>query len=210
MTQTLQQALLKAGLISQEKLKKAEQDKKAAQRAHHQQSRPGHGAPQRPQQARPGPGIPGDYRSQPSQANVAKAATPPPPAATKPALKTDKKSERGPAASDSLRDGGRSSRPDRGDQMRGLGRERDRSPGFIEGKHHHHIRTDCEACGRTSPDVEYYEHRNRSLDKYWLCVKCADDNNILDDFRQTMQSSQSQRGLFQRGYGHTKIFRKKL
>lgn len=193
MTQTLQQALLKAGLISQEKLKKAEQDKKAAQRAHHQQSRPGHGSPQRPQQARPGPGIPGDYRSQPSQANVAKAATPPAPTTARPAQKPAPRPAR-PAQTD---------RPPPPPAAK-------KGVGFIEGKHHHHIRTDCEACGRTSPDVEYYEHRNRSLDKYWLCVKCADDNNILDDFRQTMQSSQSQRGLFQRGYGHTKIFRKKI
>lgn len=82
--------------------------------------------------------------------------------------------------------------------------------GFIEGMHHHHLRTQCEACEKSSPDVEYYEHRNRALDKYWLCVRCADTNNILDEFRQTMQSSQSQKGLFQRGYGPTKIFRRKL
>lgn len=156
MTQTLQQALLKAGLISQDKLKKAEAEKKAAERAARFPKKEERRPPPPPKLAAPKP---------------AKPAPPPP----RPAAPPPKK-----------------------------------SLGFIEGKHHHHIRTQCEACGRPSPDVEYYEHKNRALDKYWLCVRCADDNNILDDFRQTMQSSQSQKGIFQRGYGPTKVFRKKL
>jgi hypothetical protein len=162
MTQTLQQALLKAGLVTQEKLKKAESEKKAARRSHNQaqhQSRPAH-------QARPA--RPPQQQVQPEKRQKPMPERPPAPPAVK------------------------------------------KSVGFIEGKHHHHIRTDCEACGKSFPDVEYYEHKNRSLDKYWLCVRCADNNNILDDYRQTMQSSQSQKGLFQRGYGHTKIFRRKL
>jgi hypothetical protein len=157
MTQTLQQALLKAGLISQDKLKKAEAEKKAAERADRFPKK---------EERRPPPPPP---KPAPAAAKPARAAPAPRPA---PPQK--------------------------------------KSVGFIEGKHHHHIRTQCEACGRPSPDVEYYEHKNRALDKYWLCVRCADDNNILDDFRQTMQSSQSQKGIFQRGYGHTKIFRKKI
>ncbi|HSA59514.1 MAG TPA: hypothetical protein VLJ37_07495 [bacterium] len=156
MTQTLQQALLKAGLISQDKLKKAEAEKKAAERAARFPKKEERRPPPPPKLAAPKP---------------AKPAPPPP----RPAAPPPKK-----------------------------------SLGFIEGKHHHHIRTQCEACGRPSPDVEYYEHKNRALDKYWLCVRCADDNNILDDFRQTMQSSQSQKGIFQRGYGPTKVFRRKL
>lgn len=85
--------------------------------------------------------------------------------------------------------------------------ESKRKPGFIEGKHHHHIRTECEACGKSSPDVEYYEHKNRSLDKKWLCVKCADTYNISDDFRQTVQSQHAKSGLFRRQYGATKVFK---
>jgi len=176
MTQTLQQALLKAGLISQEKLKKAEADKKSAQRAHREQQRDSRQDPRqnpRPQQARPAQNQ--EHRQEP------KRNPPPPP---RPAVKAPPP------------------RPEVAPPKK--------SVGFIEGKHHHHIRTDCEACGRSSPDVEYYEHRNRALDKYWLCVRCADNNNILDEFRQTMQSSQAQKGIFQRGYGPTKIFKRKI
>ncbi len=79
-------------------------------------------------------------------------------------------------------------------------------PKPVEKIHEHHLRTFCDACGKTSPDVEYYQHSNRSLDKYWLCVRCADENNILDDTRQTHQSPQAQKKLFLRGYGGTKIF----
>lgn len=156
MTQTLQQALLKAGLVTQDKLKKAEADKKAAERAARFPKK---------EERRPSP--------PPKQAAPKSARPAPPP--PRPAAPPQKK-----------------------------------SVGFIEGKHHHHIRTQCEACGRPSPDVEYYEHKNRALDKYWLCVRCADDNNILDDFRQTMQSSHAQKGIFQRGYGPTKVFKRKI
>lgn len=185
MTQTIQEALLKAGLISKEKLAKAEADKKAAQRAQHarqnyqgpqQRSQGAHQGQQRPpQQARP------DTRPQNAAPRPATATAPSAPkAAPRPPQRPAKPYF--PPAPPVHKEG----------------------DGLSEGKHAHHIRTDCDACGRSSPDVEYYEHKNRSLDKYWLCVKCADTNNILDDFRKTSQSSQSQRGLFQRGYGHTK------
>ena len=82
-----------------------------------------------------------------------------------------------------------------------------KSVGFIEGKHHHHIRTACEACGKSSPDGDYSEHKNRNLDKKWLCVKCADTHNISDEFRQTVQSQHAKSGLFRRQYGRTKIFK---
>ena len=166
MTQTLQEAMLKAGLISQEKLKKAEADKKAAQREQRQQKRPqatGRAVPVGSEDLSEPARRAGEFRR---SRKGPPAPLPPPPPKKKPL-------------------------------------------GFLEGKHHHHSRTDCEACGRPSPDVEYYEHKNRSLDKFWLCVRCADDNNIHDDFRQTMQSPQAMKGLFQRGYGPTKIFKKR-
>ncbi len=182
MTQTLQDALLKAGLISQEKLKKAEIDKKAAQRAARRPDQPSHmhgpqGQGRRPD-AKPHFTKPVDTKpvfTKPvdTKPHFTKPVAPKPPV-----------------------------RQPRPEEIKG--------PGFIEGKHHHHSRTDCEACGHSSPDVEYYEHKNRSLNKYWLCVKCADTHNIHDDFRQTMQSPQAMRGLFQRNYGPTKIFRKKM
>ena len=82
-----------------------------------------------------------------------------------------------------------------------------RSKGFIEGKHAHHLRNQCEHCERFSPDVEYYEHRNQSLSEKWLCVKCADQYNIEDRYRQTMQSQNTKSGLFRREYGATKVFK---
>ncbi len=154
MTQTLQQALLKAGLISEDKLKKAEADKKAAQRAAKM----------------------GAAASRPSQTQATKPSSP------------HQRPSRLPAPREA---------------------PQKKSPGFIEGKHLHHIRTLCDACGRSSPDVEYYEHKNRSLEKYWLCVRCADDNNILDQFRQTVQSSHAIKGVFRRNYGPTKVFARK-
>ncbi len=72
--------------------------------------------------------------------------------------------------------------------------------------HEHHIRTDCESCRRTGPDVEHYEHSNRLLLVKWLCVKCADSHNIPDQTRQTRQSQFARSGLFRREYGATKIF----
>jgi hypothetical protein len=80
-------------------------------------------------------------------------------------------------------------------------------PGFIERKHHHHLRTLCDACQKSGPDVEYYEHKNRSLDAKWLCVKCADTYNIPDNCRETMQSQFSITGRFIRNYGATKVFK---
>lgn len=82
-----------------------------------------------------------------------------------------------------------------------------KSVGFLEGKHHHHLRTECEACRKGSPDVEYYEHAHKGLPHKWLCVKCADACNILDQYRQTMQSPHAQQGVFRRQYGPTKVFK---
>lgn len=79
--------------------------------------------------------------------------------------------------------------------------------GFLEGKHLHHLRTECEACRKSAPDVEYYEHSKKSLAAKWLCIQCADGENILDDCRQTVQSEQAMKGHFQRRYGPTKVFK---
>jgi len=72
--------------------------------------------------------------------------------------------------------------------------------------HDHHHRTECEACHKTAPDVERYEHRNRLIDVQWLCILCADQYKISDDLRKTAQSSSSKRRLFIRNYGHTRRF----
>ena len=82
-----------------------------------------------------------------------------------------------------------------------------KSVGFLEGKHLHHVRTECELCQKTEPDVEYYEHNKKSLSVKWLCVTCADNQNILDDCRQTVQSEHAMRKVFRRRYGPTKVFK---
>lgn len=68
----------------------------------------------------------------------------------------------------------------------------------------HTIRNQCELCDKFSPDVEFYEHRNRHVEKKWLCMKCADTNNISDDVRRTAQSPYARGGRFLREYGHTR------
>lgn len=152
MTQTLQEALLKAGLVSKEKLQKVASEKKMAERREREAAKPQ--PPRPPLKAKVVP------LKQSSQRFERKAAERP----VEPKKKT---------------------------------------LGFIEGKHHHHLRTDCEACEKSSPDVEYYQHPNRSFPHYWLCVRCADEHNILDDFRQTKQSQHSMSGAFRRNYGRT-------
>lgn len=67
----------------------------------------------------------------------------------------------------------------------------------------HNIKAQCENCGKFSPDVERYEHKNKLVDGNWLCMRCADDNNIDDKFRLTAQSTYSKTGLFIRQYGKT-------
>jgi hypothetical protein len=71
--------------------------------------------------------------------------------------------------------------------------------------HEHQLRILCELCKKTTPDVEYYEHRNKLVgNNKWLCLRCADDNQIDDQCRQTAQSTQSKTKLFSRQYGRTK------
>lgn len=71
-------------------------------------------------------------------------------------------------------------------------------------RHDHHHRTECELCHKTAPDVERYEHTNRSTDAKWLCIPCADRLQIDDNCRQTAESDFSMRKMFRRQYGRTK------
>lgn len=74
------------------------------------------------------------------------------------------------------------------------------------GVHAHHIRTDCGHCKKSSPDIEFYEHTNRSIEAKWLCIPCADKAWIKDECRQTNQSSHAKAGRFRREFGATKRF----
>ena len=69
---------------------------------------------------------------------------------------------------------------------------------------HQEQRNFCDHCKNLYPDVEFYSHRNRSIEAQWLCLKCADYNQILDDFRTTAQSDYSIKNVFLRRYGHTR------
>ena len=62
----------------------------------------------------------------------------------------------------------------------------------------------CEVCNATMPDVERYHHKNALIDAVWICLNCADKNEIHDKFRVTAQSDFSKRGKFQRFYGPTR------
>ncbi len=69
------------------------------------------------------------------------------------------------------------------------------------------IRIVCEVCGKTAPDVEQYQHKNRLIQgKEWLCIPCADEYCIDDQCRLTHQSSQAKSKMFIRQYGRTKKF----
>ena len=67
----------------------------------------------------------------------------------------------------------------------------------------------CEACDKSAPDVEEYDHNNKRLGrKTWFCIQCADEYQIDDKHRVTNQSSQAKQGMFIRRFGRTKQFRK--
>lgn len=68
------------------------------------------------------------------------------------------------------------------------------------------VRTDCEYCKKYASDVEYYRHNNKFVEVRWLCMKCADEYRILDELRQTHQSSDARSGRLIRQYGPTKKF----
>ncbi len=95
------------------------------------------------------------------------------------------------------------------DKLKDIEREKIKKRHLRDGKkmREDHLRIVCEACGKTAPDVERYEHRNRMIEgKKWLCIKCADQYQILDDCRSTNQSSHAKTNLFIRQYGPTKKF----
>lgn len=68
---------------------------------------------------------------------------------------------------------------------------------------HQEQRNWCEACDQIRPDVELYKHRNPTTDAEWICVRCADQLQISDNFRKTAQSDTSIKKLFRREYGAT-------
>jgi ribosomal protein L44E len=68
---------------------------------------------------------------------------------------------------------------------------------------HQEKRNFCEVCETTQPDVEHFKHRNSRIDAQWICVNCADKNEIHDKFRTTAQSDFNLQGRYQRFYGPT-------
>jgi hypothetical protein len=68
---------------------------------------------------------------------------------------------------------------------------------------HQEQRNFCEECQLVRPDVELYYHRNPTTEAEWICVKCADQLKIADQFRQTAQSNTSIKKMFRREYGAT-------
>lgn len=82
-------------------------------------------------------------------------------------------------------------------------REKIAKKNITETVSHQVQRNFCEACNQVRPDVEFYKHRNPTTDAEWICVKCADQLQILDKFRQTAQSDTSIKQMFRREYGET-------
>lgn len=73
---------------------------------------------------------------------------------------------------------------------------------------HQEQRNFCEVCEFIQPDVERFRHRNPLVDAEWICVNCADKNQILDECRQTNQSDSAKNGRYLRFYGPMKDFSK--
>ncbi len=73
---------------------------------------------------------------------------------------------------------------------------------------HQFARNYCEVCQSTQPDVEKFNHRNRLIDAKWICVNCADKNEIHDDFRVTDQSDFATQNKYRRYYGPTRNLKK--
>lgn len=71
---------------------------------------------------------------------------------------------------------------------------------------HQEERNFCDHCETIQPDVEFYKHRNPTVDAQWLCARCADLNCIPDDSRQTQQSNFSKMRRFRREFGSMKKF----
>jgi RNase P subunit RPR2 len=68
---------------------------------------------------------------------------------------------------------------------------------------HQEKRNFCEVCETTQPDVERFVHKNHRVEVEWICLNCADKNEIHDKFRKTAQSDFNRQGRYQRFYGPT-------
>ena len=68
---------------------------------------------------------------------------------------------------------------------------------------HQEQRTFCEECQQVRPDVEFYVHRHPTTEAQWICLRCVDQLQILDQFRKTAQSDVSIKKMFRRSYGPT-------
>lgn len=68
---------------------------------------------------------------------------------------------------------------------------------------HQERRNFCEVCDQVRPDVELYHHRNPTTEAEWICVRCADQLQIADKFRQTAQSETAMKKMFKREFGAT-------
>jgi len=68
---------------------------------------------------------------------------------------------------------------------------------------HQEKRNFCEVCETTQPDVERFVHKNHRVEVEWICLNCADKNEIHDKFRKTAQSDFNRLGRYQRFYGPT-------
>ncbi len=82
-------------------------------------------------------------------------------------------------------------------------REKIKKKAITEAVIHQEQRNYCEACDQVKPDVELYKHRNPTTDAEWICLRCADQLQIQDKFRQTAQSDTSIRKMFRREFGAT-------
>ncbi len=68
---------------------------------------------------------------------------------------------------------------------------------------HQEQRNFCEVCEQICPDVEFYKHKNPTIDAEWICLRCADRNSIPDKFRTSAQSDVAKKGMFRREFGET-------
>ena len=98
---------------------------------------------------------------------------------------------------DALKKAGFTSAKDENERQRKLKKEVTKTE-----KHQEH-RNFCEVCETTQPDVERFVHKNHRVEVEWICLNCADKNEIHDKFRKTAQSDFNRLGRYQRFYGPT-------
>lgn len=99
---------------------------------------------------------------------------------------------------DALKDAGLNST--KTENMRDSAKGRDRK----QSEKHQHTRNFCEVCELIMPDVERFKHKNPTVDAEWICIGCADKNNIMDDTRMTHQSDFAKQSKYRREFGATK------